>query len=443
MSVDYIIDADRWLRIHTDFDIASAVIGSLPTGTKVAVDSIVGEWAKVPLSIGGAAMTTDDTTLIPVYGYMFAALMHPVVPVPPPPVKTVWRNATGVHFLASRTRAIEAVKKGCRDFVFMDDWDSCRWAADALGKTAAFDVKGTVMYRHWIQNWPNFDQVMSQGMHVGEDGRIVRIVTNECENIGKDGVGAIQYHAELDVKVARECAKHGIHVALGTFPVGNPDITKPEICAAMKAGYSDWWNNGFAQTGIRPVWDQHEYSPDEKHIHNTWEGPVDFGVIAPGLLAADMYEPEVHYDIVGRANTQVSRIHPRLVYAIIGAPQATKRVYVYEQDWHETRAKFLFALCGFNLTSGGVLMSSETGIDRGGSGGFIGCGLDAAAAVKWVKRFQEIWQRPVSDDFGNTCPMPKESACIFQGSDAQNGTGRWGSYYCGSWENELAQVWGK
>ena len=399
---DYIIDGDKWVRIHTDFNIASPVIGSLATGTKVAVDSIVPgtSWAKIPLSIGGAAMTSDSTSLTQVYGYMFAPLMHTVVPPPVvPPVATPpkkWRNATGINYLSKKDNAIEAVKLGCRDFVFLD-WDLARWAADAIGKTAAFDGKGTVMFRHWITNWPSFDQVMGF-IHPGEDGRIVRIVTNECEGLNKPGPEGILYHAELDVLVARENAKHGIHTALGTYAVGNPDITNPLIVKAMRDGYADWWNNGFAQTGVRPVWDQHEYSPTPQHIYDNWEG--------------DLF-------ISGRT------------------------VHAYEQDWHETRASFLFKLCGFNLKSGGVLMSSETGIDMGGKGGFLGCGVDSVGVTRWLKRNDEIWMRNVADDFGNVMPMPKESKCVFQGSDTNSGKGGWLSYFVGGMQSSFVPVWAK
>ena len=279
-------------------------------------------------------------------------------------------------------------------------------------------------------------------LRIGEDKRIVSIITNECEHLNVPGPAGVLQHAALDVAVARMAAKLGCHVAMGTYAVGNPDITQPAIVKALRDGYADWWNNGYAQTGIRPVWDQHEYSPDEKHIYNTWEGYIDFASPTYNSLIA-AYSPNVSYETVGRNNTRVSRINPVERTFITTAMSSVKSIYMYEQDWHETRATFLFKLCGFNLKSGGVLMSSETGIDKGGYGGFVGCGLGSADVVKWVQRFRQIWARPVTDDFGNTCPAPKESANLFQGTDDQNGSGHWGSYYVGNMQDALAMEWGK
>lgn len=398
-------------------------------------------------------------------GYRETEAKVTVTPKAEQPTGSTWRRGVGVHMMIGRAKAVEAQRLGMRDAVCLNDWDTAVALCDAMGKTAAFDGKGVVMFREYINYFPTFEQAMSY-MRKGWDKRIVRVITNESEFLpGGNSVEGILRHAELDVRVAREMAKDGECAAVGTFPVGNPDITKPEICAALYKGYADWWNNGYRQTGVRPAWDQHEYSPDENHIYNTWEGDVLMALPAVELpktismlnksnqgAMPDRWMPEFVTEYVGRKNTAVTRMSiGNGGYGALGrlpiqrvdvsAAGGARNIHIYEQDWHETRCKFLFELCGFNLNSGGVLVSSETGIDKGGVGGFIGCGLGGADVARWMRRYREIWKRPARDWYGNYAAMPKSSACIFQGADAEHGKGHWGSYYVGGMFNEMAAVW--
>lgn len=388
----YVAGGDQRVRVRMSPSLNAPVVFCIPTGQTVDVDIIVDGWAKVNFGFSGPQMIQDNENNLPPGFYMFAALLTPVAPPVVVPPK-VYRNGLGIHFLASHALAPAALKAGCRDYIFMDDWDGARWAADALGKTNAIDGKGTVMFRYWWNHWPSYEECCAR-LHLGEDKRIISIVTNESEHLGRDDmVKAIHDHAELDIRVATEAARLGTHVAVGTFAVGNPDITNPAICKALYDYYAPFWNTFYAKTGVRPLWDQHEYSPDETHIYNTWEGAVNV---------------------------------------------SDRKIYIYEQDWHETRVKFLFELCGFNLESGGLLVSSETGIDKNGKGGYIGCGIDGQGALKWAERWFEIWKRPVHDEFGHYEAMPKEAACLYQGTDAANGTGHWGSYFVGNMLGDLS-----
>ena len=380
--------------------------------------------------------------LLPNGEYAYADANVTVTPAPTP-TPTTRRRGVGIHSMIGRDAAAAALKAGCRDFCVMQDWDTAVWLCDQMGKTAAFDGKGTVLFREYINYWPSFQQAMDY-MRKGWDKRVVRIVTNESEFLaGGNSAEGILRHAALDVAVAREMAKGGEHVALGTFAVGNPDITNPDICKAMYDGYATHWNTCKQEFGVAPVWDQHEYSPDENHIYNTWEGDVIMAMPTIGAASRAIHKVALNTmtEIVGRKKTPVTRIVASTGSATVArsatvSAATTRNIHLYEQDWHETRCKFLFELCGFNLKSGGVLVSSETGIDKGGYGGFLGCGLKPADIARWIRRSREIWKRPVKDWYGNTGPMPKEQAAIFQGQDQRHDKGHWGSYYV-EWSEEL------
>ena len=357
-----------------------------------------------------------------------------------PPLVTTYRRGIGLHMMQGWGVSDQAGQ--CRDFLYMDDIDSCRRMADKLGKTAALDGRGLIMHRHYFDHWPAAAEVMEKN-NVGIDSRIITIVSNECEFLNKPGAEGILYHAELDLHVAEMAADAGCHVAVGTYAVGNPDITDYRVIDALRKGYADWWNTFEARNkargkDVKPVWDQHEYSPYPDHIFNTWEGDITFvtGPAPTALVAQNNYlvdyyvsngQPIVQpqsgrvVEYAGRNNTPVWRLRPNDGQGGSGA--ATKTVHICETDWHETRPSFLFTLCGFNLNCG-AMVSSETGLDQGGKGGFVGAGLYALDVNRWCKRFKDIWARPIHDDFGNHKPMPKEGSTLFMAGNSP----RWASY---------------
>jgi hypothetical protein len=351
----------------------------------------------------------------------------------------------GGHFLTSRQRVADLLALGMRDVLIMEDIEGCKWACDLLGKTACFDGKGIVMFRRYITWWPRSAQEAFDLARIGADKRVLGYCMNECEFFGTPGAAGVLEHAQLDVQVARMAAAIGCHYMMGSYPVGNPNILQGDIAWAMRQGYADWWNNGYKQTGIRPVWDQHLYAPSKTHLFDTREYDYDLPIGPTAAYAVTSTMGEA----VGRSRPDtdepnvVYRYHPdahptAIASALAGA---TRHVHIYEQDWYETRPKFYFAQCGWNLKSWGVIVASECPLDVGGSGGLSGNGLSASDVVALCRQFRVVLARPVTDEFGNTCPMPVESCEIFQVADESNDKGHWGSYSGWPFRNELSAVW--
>lgn len=388
-----------------------------------------------------------------------------VTPAPPPPAQTTPRRGIGGNFLHVRQRAVDAIANlNFRDVLLIDDHDGCSWAADLLKKTGPFDGLGTVIFRKYINFWPQSPQHLFDIICGGnKDPRVLRVGTNETEffPLGNSAQGVYE-HALLDVATAKLCAQAGgIHYLLGTFATGNPDITNWKIAEALYRGYAKWWNVDAKLAGVKPVWDQHRYSPDPQHIYDTWEGDIDFAVpympanpsasnidttfAAPRTTRAislNAYHTSTT-EIVGERGIEVTRFANSSVLTThdesLIAPSGYRRVHVYSSDWHETRPTFLFSLAGFDLTAG-VLVSSEAGVDRGGFGGFVGCGMTAAEVVRWMRRDREILLRPVTDWYGHKQPMPQDGSVIFQGGNEDNNQGSWGSYSFWGYRGEIAPV---
>ena len=366
-------------------------------------------------------------------------------PAAPPPATLTYRRGMGLHLMYGWGKSDTAFNLGCRDVLYLDDWASAQRYADKLGKKSAFDKNSVILFRYYWNHWPSFAEVIAKG-HVGEDPRIIVVITNECEGLSGDPVKAIKDHAELDIRVAQYAAERNCTVCVGTFPVGNPDYTNPLVVKAVRDYYAPWWNT-FHQMNLAkghdiwPVWDQHEYMPNPTHAYNDWEGDIFFNDGTASLLADQIgprHSQRIVTDLVGRNKTPVNRIvvDGDLPQGLMPAAAAGgKLIHMFETDWHETRVVFLPLLCHFDITAG-KFVSSETGLDWGGKGGFIGGGQTIQDLLRYARRVKVIWNRPIKDDFGHNQPLDKESSVIFQGGQSA----QWDSYSVQQWIEQMGPV---
>ena len=117
-------------------------------------------------------------------------------------------------------------------------------------------------------------------------------------------------------------------------------------------------------------------------------------------------------------------------------------MHIWQDDgliWFERRWEFLFTRCGFDPTVRGIVCS-ETGVDQGSVGGFPDHGATAADVARWVRRNQEVQQRPLVVD-GKAYPSPILGAALFQLGDAFTGPGGWGGYNIEYALPELKPFW--
>lgn len=365
--------------------------------------------------------------------------------IAPPPILPApagqFKAEHGLHMMFGWGRGDDAIKYGCTNFVWLDDYDSARRACDALEKTSVWDGKGTVGFRKWWNGvWPTQDQVMTE-LHIGQDNRIISIPTNECEFVPKQGLEAITFHTSWDIQMAEMAARVGATVALGTYAVGNPNICDWRVVQALKNGYSNWWNTFEARTGIKPCWDQHQYWPNWDEGFSNWEGDIAFQVEQPPSTVTVEYimAQQPYMEKIGRNKTEVWRFPQSNQMNLMsgGAPTpGSKTVHIYEQNWYSSRVAFLILLCGFDITKG-VYWCSESGMDVGGKGGFPGNGKGSADVIAWAARENIIWERPVTDDYGHTARIPHAGHAIFMAGESA----QWASYSVKSMIQDLAPMW--
>jgi hypothetical protein len=73
------------------------------------------------------------------------------------------------------------------------------------------------------------------------------------------------------------------------------------------------------------------------------------------------------------------------------------------------------------------IISSETGVDQGGIGGFPAHNALRDEVVRWCNRYLEVQQRPLVVN-GQSYPSPFLAATIFQSGDRGTQRGGWAGY---------------
>lgn len=111
-----------------------------------------------------------------------------------------------------------------------------------------------------------------------------------------------------------------------------------------------------------------------------------------------------------------------------------------ELIWYERRWEFLFTRCGFDPRVRAIYCG-EHGVDQGSVGGFPAHDTSGADFARWIRRNQEVQQRPLVVD-GKSYPSPIVGCALFQLGDRSTEPGGWGGYNVERYLPELKAFWG-
>lgn len=335
-------------------------MGTVLGGVSIDVSEVVlcqtKRFAKLKLAIGTIDLLNKGNSQAQV-GYIAADYFVDKLGTPSP----VTKCHIGVSVIYSRDAAMAAAKAGCRFFTIVAHQELCSEIMDLYPDALVvcrpyLDIRGSL---------PSIDYVMNK-LNGARDGRLVYSGINEGEQIGQ-GADQMAARSQFDVELANRIKTvSGGRYAAGSFSMGAPDITRPEVCNALKQYYAPHYNSGL-------FWlDQHSYSPVLQHIHR-----------------------EDTQTIIWNGETQV----------------------IAEPEWYETRWHFYFTRCGFNPTSQSRIVSAETGLDEGGVGGFPAHNVTSQDVVLWVNRYLQINDAPITVS-GSQYTSPFAGGSLFQYGDS-------------------------
>lgn len=355
--------------------------------------SYPGKWAQVEVRAGGAPTLTQ--------GFMYGPLLTAVSTTPPvvtpPPVQAKAR--IGFHVLSNGRAADAGYAAGARFFMVMDGKDIC-------ARLAAQGAQG--MFRRYFQ-WPPSAEDMANDLAGLPDGWKGTSV-NECEKQDGGTPAGILAKAAYEIDVATRLKKKNPNVvyAAGSFSMGTPDYTRPDICDAIRQGYAAAYNDGLIW------WDHHLYSPNMTHIY----GPPQTALSAVGMaLVTGPVGRDQHIATWMEPTTQMDILAP--ASAFTDTPAWT--------DWFETRWRFNFTRCGFDPRIRHVVSGEGCSPDEGGSGGFVGHRASGSDVVRYEGRYISLQSEPITVN-GGVYPSPFVAGAGFQLGDTSNAPGHWGSY---------------
>lgn len=418
-----VVTSDIGLRVRAQPSTDGARIGLLPAGAEVEPSAIVAGWATLPLTAGGAAIgdgyasmdyladpdvpayadpsftaspsaiTAGETVTLswsiagiagiwldgmPEEGVM-SRTRNPVtdtlytltvlytngiskdytVKVVVTPAPVVAGPALGVHILDDVRCAEKARAAGCEVFTFMNmHLEASQWATGDPRKWHPGCGYPLIFYRqfHYAGEWSPAQMIEQLGgvLDHGNNNIVVTLANEWDVNIddaGKTYAGTLKF-----CKWTLDCmnlleARGFNNYAALTSSTGTPDFTSAGVCQAIKETLAPAWNSG------RLRWlDMHLYSPTLGHIYDDDELP-----------------------------------------------------------WFERRYEFLFTKCGFDPTAPGWIISTEKGLDEGGSGGFPAHNMGRDDVVRYCNRDLEIHARPIVVN-GVSYPGKFLAGTLFQGS---------------------------
>ncbi|HQV70607.1 MAG TPA: hypothetical protein PLJ62_12210 [Thermoflexales bacterium] len=237
------------LRVRNAPRIApETLIGLLPEGTVLDIDEVItsGEmdWAAYPLKAGDIVVGK---------GYSAAQYLdiNGSVPGQPPTGIQMGINALNRH----EEVCYPAAQLGCRFFIILNNPGFASTLKDRY-------PDATVMVRaYWDRHMPSVESAIAK-MDGCRDARLIYTGLNEGDEVGQGTVEQIRQRAEFDLALAGRIRQiSGATYAAGTFSMGTPDFTKPQICSAIRALYAPAYNAG------QIWWDHHLYSPRLDHIY--------------------------------------------------------------------------------------------------------------------------------------------------------------------------------
>jgi hypothetical protein len=247
------VTSDLWfLRIRrTPQRSPDNVMGAIRNGAKVQVlEERLDGWSRISVSPDDVFITSGTP---PTEGWVMSGLITVELPPPPPP-PTSTKPLIGVHAIGDGDAAVEAVTQLKAPIVtIMHN----KLLAIQLAQQAP---QTTIIYRGWLNGTNVSPQQMLDKLEVGNganDPKIGYVGRNENdEGIGCDPDG-IKRRAGFDIEVARGIKRYhpSAFYLAGSYSMGTPDYTDPNVCNAIRSYYSDAYNTGLMG------WDNHNYSP--------------------------------------------------------------------------------------------------------------------------------------------------------------------------------------
>lgn len=294
----------------------------------------------------------------------------------PPPVSGRKPPMLGVHVRHHTVNADWALSQGCPFVVVLGDkLGAVQMAQKYPGKK--------VCYRSWFGNARLTPAEMIQTLGVAkQDPPMLFVGYNEYDSIGGSAED-LKTHALFDIEVAKRIKdiNPGSLYLAATFPHGNPDITKPEICDVLRQYYAPGYNSGLFGA------DLHNYSKLE--------------------LQKDRNQKPAEPDV-----------------------------------WLLRRWEWFFTKCGFDPKVRNI-WSTETGVEAG-AGGFRWAenyGWGDKELLDWCKLHQRENGRDLIIN-GISYPSPYQGGAIFQmGLPDERGSGSWEGYNIVGRRDLMKEFW--
>ena len=333
-------------------------IGLMPFGTPLRVTSTdASNWHKIDLAtnlvatakVNGTDLLQYNPQSLVTYGYCSGAYTEAWSVMPPPPPPTISTFRLGVHAISDFAAADAALGAGAPACVIMD------------GKLEAVNLarkypKARIVYRRYLaQSWPTPAEMVALLGPSANDPPISFVGLNEGDGPYETGTPqGILARAAWDREVTqriRDIQPNATYYA-GSLGHGNPDITRPDICDAMRQGYSGAYNSGLFG------FDLHNYTKGKRRV-----------------------------------------THPPQGAAII------------DPMWFERRADWFFSACGFDPHIRKII-SCEAGVEAG-AGGFSWAQYSQQQYREWQDDILSIMRAPLVVS-GVSYPSPYEFATVFQ-----------------------------
>jgi hypothetical protein len=248
------------LQPGQEFDVAGMVTGA---------DGM--QWGRTSVTIGGVRVTDG---YLRADGWRWVSTTTPPQPVAPAPQPGGWTHAKyllGVSCLNDGDAGMDALARGCRSVLFMDNLMGAAAAARQYP-----DAK--IMARFWFQSAPDPAWLAD---HAGAGlanvpGNMWTTCANEGDWIGYGNADELRRRFDYERTFAQAMwAKNPSRkIVIGEFSHGTPDITNPDIVRAYKETYYAFaaQNAGRVQVG----W--HLYTKGKRFADAP---PADAPVIAP------------------------------------------------------------------------------------------------------------------------------------------------------------------
>lgn len=243
------------LNVRAKPDLDSTVIGMIPGGARIEVQSVENGWAEVALQAGGVTLQTSRGQVVTGFcATDWLDLGGAGIPISPDT-----RFKLGVNSLTHGREAAQEASMGCKFFLCANDF------------TGGNEIKqahpdAVVMVRRFLDHnvVPSVDQII-HGLEGASYKDLIYTGLNEADQLGPDG-DDLRRRAQLDLEVARRIRQiSGATYAAGTFSMGTPDFTNDQTCAIIREFYAPAYNRG------EIALDMHLYSPNPQHINQPEE----------------------------------------------------------------------------------------------------------------------------------------------------------------------------